>query len=102
MALIKSIELDSGVIVNYHRVVSVNNITNHASIIEVASYTSKAKREEEKQAIKNKAEMNVFIDSDYINIPYDSNLNVNSAYEYIKTTEKYSNAEDDLEEETEQ
>ena len=49
MAIIKNITLDSGVIVNYHRVVSVNNITNVTSIVEVASYTSKAKREEEKK-----------------------------------------------------
>ena len=33
MAIIKNITLDSGVMVNYHRVVSVNNVTNHASII---------------------------------------------------------------------
>ena len=44
MALIKEIELNNGVKVNYHRIVSVNNITNHVSIIEVASYTSKEKR----------------------------------------------------------
>ena len=49
MALIKEITLENGIIINYHRVVSVNNITNHSSIIEVASYTSKAKREEEKR-----------------------------------------------------
>ena len=52
MALIKEIELSNGVTVNYHRIVSVNNITNHSSVIEVASYTSKAKREEEKNLYK--------------------------------------------------
>ena len=96
MAIIKNITLDSGVIVNYHRVVSVNNITNMTSIIEVASYTSKAKREEEKQAIENAESMNVFIHTQYLNIPYDPQLNVNSAYAYLKTTEEYSGGEDDL------
>lgn len=96
MALIKDIELPSGITVNYHRVVSVNNITNHASIIEVASYTSKAKREEEKSALQNNEKMNVFIDTEYINVEYDEDLNVNSAYEYLKTIDKYSDAEDDL------
>ena len=43
MAILKAIELQNGITVNYHRVVSVNNVTNHASIIEVASYTNKAK-----------------------------------------------------------
>lgn len=96
MALIKEIQLPSGITVNYHRVVSVNNITNHASIIEVASYTSKAKREEEKSALDNSERMNVFIDTEYFGIPYDEDLNVVSAYAYLKTTEKYADAEDDL------
>ena len=96
MALLKVIELPSGVIVNYHRVVSVNNITNYASIIEVASYTSKNKRLEEKNSLENHQGMNVFIETDYINIDYDPDLNVDSAYEYLKTTEKYADSENDL------
>jgi hypothetical protein len=96
MALIKEIVLDSGIPVNYHRVVSVNNITNHASIIEVASYTSAEKRKEEKTALQNNEGMNVFIYTEYMSIPYNAEMNVNSAYEYLKTIEKYSDAEDDL------
>lgn len=96
MAILKKIELNSGVTVNYHRVVSVNNITNHASIIEVASYTNKAKRVEEKSALLNGENMNVFISSEYINIPYSCDLNVNSAYAYLKSTGKYIGSEDDL------
>lgn len=96
MALIKPIELDNGVTVNYHRIVSVNNITNISSIIEVASYTNKEKRQEEAIALESHKPMNVFIESEYINIPYNQGLNVNSAYEYLKTTEKYSDSRDDL------
>ena len=95
MALIKGIELPNGVKVNYHRVVSINNITNHESIIETASYTDKSKREKEKKALANNTDMDVFIDTEYLNIPYDADLNVNSAYEYLKTTEKFSGCEDD-------
>ena len=95
MALIKEIELNSGVKVNYHRVVSVNNVTNHASIIEIASYTSKSKREEEKSAIENATDMNVFINTEYVEVPYNTNLNVVSAYEYIKGMERYSGSVDD-------
>lgn len=95
MALIKSIELPSGITVNYHRVVSVNNITNHASIIEVASYTSKAKREEEKTALEHGESMDIFIDTKNIPLEYDQYLNVVSAYDYLKTTERYSGALDD-------
>lgn len=95
MAIIKNIPLDSGVAVNYHRIVSVHNVTNVSSIIEVASYTDKSKREEEKQAIANSQPMNIFVDSKYLSVPYDSTLNVNSAYEYLKTTEEYSGGTDD-------
>ena len=74
----------------------MHNITNVSSIIEVASYTNKEKREEEKQTIISGNSMNVFIHSDYISVPYNPQLDVNSAYAYLKTTEKYSGGEDDL------
>lgn len=96
MAIIKEISLENGVVINYHRVVSVINITNRSSIVEIAGYTSKAKREEEKQKIENGEEMNIFIYTKYLNVPYDANLNVNSAYEYIKTLEDYSDSTDDI------
>lgn len=96
MAIIKKIELDSGITINYHRVVSVNNITNQASIIEVAGYTSKAKREEEKEKAPKGEPMNIFIDTKYFGVPYNPDLNVNGAYEYIKTLDMYKNSTDDL------
>ena len=51
MALAKEIELPSGVTVRYHRVVSLNCITNAANLVEVASYTSAEKRAEERAAL---------------------------------------------------
>lgn len=96
MAIIKQMELENGIVINYHRVVSVNNITNKSSIIEMAGYTGKAKREEEKQKTVTGEPMNVFIHTKYINVPYDANLNVNTAYEYIKTLDEYSGCTDDI------
>ncbi len=96
MALIKEIVLNSGITTNYHRVVSVNNITNHSSIIEIASYTSKAKREEEKAAHENNEPMDVFINSQYLEIAYDKNLDVDSAYGYLKTLPEFIGYTDDL------
>ena len=96
MALIKSITLENGITVNYHRIVSVNNITNHASIIEIASYTSKEKRLEEKTALENGYSINVYIHTEYLNIEYTKNLNVDSAYECIKTMDKFSGYTDDI------
>ena len=100
MALKKEIELENGVIVNYHRIVSLSKITNQLNIIEVASYTSKEKREEEKEAIKKGQEAgeaistNIFIDTTYINKEYSEDEIIEDAYEYLKTTDKYKDAED--------
>ena len=107
MALAKDIELPNGVIVKYHRIVSLNKITNVENIIEVQSYVSKAKRDEEKRYYELKSEepefpdedyiaptMNVFIDTCYIQKEYDENETIVDAYEYLKTTEKFEDAED--------
>ena len=100
MALQKQIELNNGVITNYHRIVSLSKITNQSNIIEVASYTSKEKREEEKEAIKKGQEAgeaistNIFIDTTYINKEYSEDETIKDAYEYLKTTDKYKDAED--------
>ena len=94
MALQKQIELDNGVTVNYHRIVSINKITNVSNIIEVASYTNQDKREEEKEAIENGTEMNVFINTQYINIEYNENSVIEEVYEYLKTLKQFEGAED--------
>lgn len=94
MGLKKSIELDNGVTTNYHRIVSINNITNVSSIIEVASYTTKEKRGEEKLAIENASPMNVFINTQYINKNYTADFNIEQAYEYLKTLDRFEEAED--------
>ena len=97
MALQKQIQLKNGVILNYHRIVSINKITNNAIIIEVRSYISKEKREEEiiyyKSTEENKS-MNVWTDTTYIHIEYNPNMTIENAYKYLKTIEKFKNAED--------
>lgn len=94
MALYKEITLGNGITVNYHRVVSVNIITNVQNIIEVASYTSKEKREEEKTAIETGSESNVFIETAYLNADYDQTMSIVSAYDYLKTLPEYEDATD--------
>lgn len=98
MALSKRIELDNGVAVNYHRVASVNIITNHCNIIEVASYTSSAKREEERAALESGEPMNVYIESSFHSAEYDQAMTVQSAYDWLKSsTEEFAGAEDVVE-----
>lgn len=95
MALIKSITLSNGIPVSYHRVVSVTNIINHETIIEIASYTSKEKRLEEKSALKENEPMDVYLSTRRIPVPYQQSMDAKDAYEYIKTLDEYKNAEDD-------
>ncbi len=97
MALKKEIILDNGIKVSYHRIVSLNKITNKANIIEIASYVSEAKREEEKAYYASQEPnktMNVAINTEYINKEYNENETITEAYDYLKTLEMYNNAED--------
>jgi hypothetical protein len=92
MALKKQIELENGVIVNYHRIVSINKITNSSIIVEVASYTSEAKRQEEVE--KTGQAMNIFIETTYLNKDYNETDTIKDLYNYLKTTDKFADAED--------
>ena len=112
MGLIKEKIAQNSVTLLYHRIVSVNNVTNISSDIEVASYINLQQREKEKTyqltQLKNLREeelteeeqeiltngINVYIDTLYYHMPYDKNLNVDNAYEYIKGLEEFEGAED--------
>lgn len=96
MGLKKEIVLENGVTVSYHRIVSINKITNNSNIIEVASYTSKEKRAEEIEKLRNSEEMNIFINTTYLNVDYEENTDIKNYYEYLKTTEMFKDAKDDI------
>ena len=98
MALLKTIELDSGIVLNYHRIVTISKITNHSTILEIAGYTSEAKRDQEIRQKENKETITVYIDTTLMSVDYDENTTIKDWYNYLKTTEKYSGAEDDAEE----
>ena len=97
MALLKKIELDSGIILNYHRIVAITKVTNHATIIEVAGYTSKEKRELEIQQLADECAVTAYIDTSFISVDYDESTTIKDWYAYLKTTEKYNGAQDDNE-----
>ena len=99
MGLKKQIELENGVIVNYHRITSINKITNNKTLIEISSYTNQEKRQEEVEKIQQGQiigeafPMNVFINTIYLNKEYVENENIKEIYDYLKTTEMFKNAE---------
>lgn len=94
MALGKEITLKNGVKVNYHRIVSIINITNVINIIEVGSYTDEEKRVEEKRCCKSGQAMDVFIYTEHLSVPYDENMNITNAYDYLKSIDKFAEAKD--------
>ena len=95
MALLKTIELDSGIILNYHRVVAITKITNHSIVLEIAGYTSRAKREQEIDQFKNGQEITVYVDTTFLSVDYDETSTIKDWYAYLKTTDEYKDAEDD-------
>ena len=99
MALKKQIELENGVNVSYHRIVSINKITNNCNIIEIASYINEQKRKDEKEALLigqetgNTVPMNIFIYTEYISKEYNETETIEDTYEYLKTTDRFKDAE---------
>lgn len=94
MALLKQIELDSGIVLNYHRIVTITKVTNHSTILEIASYTSKEKREQEVRQFENGEEITVYVDTSFMSVDYDEKTTIKDWYDYLKTTDKYNCAED--------
>lgn len=95
MALRKTITLDNGVSIRYHRIVSLNIITNVQNTIEVASYTSAKLRQRDVPGNNE----DVFINTEFYVTPYDQTMSIESAYEYLKTLDEYAGATDVLEDE---
>jgi hypothetical protein len=97
MALKKQVELYNGIITNYHRIVSINKITNNCNIIEVASYISEQQREKEKEYYNSTNEnksMNIFIETSFVQKEYSENETIEECYKYLKTLEQFKEASD--------
>ena len=100
MALKKDKVLENGIVLTYHRVVSINSITNVQSMIEVGSYLNKEQREKEREWYTSggRDRLDVYTNTKYYTKDYDKDLNVDNAYEYLKTLEDFADAEDVFEE----
>lgn len=97
MALQKEIILNNGIILQYHRIVSINKITNNTTIIEIGSYINKEQREKELEYYNSKdmnKTMNVYIFTNYIEKEYNEKDTIDEIYKYLKTTETFKNSVD--------
>lgn len=98
MALSKRIALPSGVQVCYHRVTRIDTIVNVQNVVEVASYTSRAKREEERAAVASSEPMDVFVEAVAYEAPYDPGMAPEAAYLWLKASRpEFEGAADVLE-----
>ena len=94
MALYKEIEQSNGVITTYHRIVSMNVITNVQNTIEIASYTSQEKRQEEINAMEHGIGCNVYISTSFKNAEYNQDMTIKSTYDWLKTLPDFEGVED--------
>jgi chitodextrinase len=98
MGLDKEMVGSAGVPLKYHRIESLYSHTNSQTRIEVARYVSKAERDREKNAIEQGRFEPVYVDTEFISIPYDPAMSVISAYAYLKTLPEFADSTDILEE----
>lgn len=96
MALKKDIILENGVIMTYHRIAEIQNTVNFNTTLVIYSYINQEQRNKEKklQISPSRVLSSLYRITDYVNLEYNDNLSITEAYEYLKTTDKYSGAED--------
>ena len=88
MALYKPIKQNNGITLNYHRIMYVESWINSHISIAVCSYINKDMREED----DNNHE--IYKVAKTYELPYEENMTVKSAYEYLKTLSDFEDSVD--------
>ena len=100
MGLKKQIKLENGINLNYHRITSLNKITNQTMVIEVTSYIDEEARKTEEKAIAEGQKsgeaipINIYTSTIFLNKEYKEDENIKDIYEYLKTLEQFKGAKD--------
>jgi hypothetical protein len=90
MALYKEIKQSDGVTTKYHRILFVQTVTNHHNSIAVLSYVDEESRDCEKTAVMSQP----YVKSITYETAYTPDMNVESAYKYLKTLPEFDGAVD--------
>lgn len=98
MALVLTRETRGGVPLSYHRIVSVTGIVNHSTTVEVRSYVSKAKREEEARTLAEEGASYAYNETEFFELPYDPSMDCDGAYAWLKSQPGWEGAVDDADE----
>ena len=88
MALSKEIRQEDGVVTSYHRILFMSQFVNSHTSIVVASYVDRQSRD----TLDEGAEP--YVRTVTYEIDYDSEMNVDSAYAYLKSLEAFAGSED--------
>lgn len=91
MALYKSIKQDDDVTTNYHRILYLTQTVNRQNSIAVVSYVDKQSREKD---IVDYGDKRPYSHAITYETDYDEAMNIEKAYEYLKTLPVFENAED--------
>lgn len=89
MALYKEIKQDDGVTTKYHRILFMTKTINHHNSIAVLSYVDGESREKEKEAVMAQP----YQKSVTYELPYDADMTVETAYEFLKSLPQFEGAE---------
>lgn len=89
MALYKEIRQNDGVRTTYHRIMFLQQTVNRQNSIAVLSYT-----DEEARKFEQDGEYRPYRKSVTYEVDYDPTMTVEGAYEYLKTLDIFSGAED--------
>lgn len=90
MALKKEVRQLDGVVTNYHRILFLKSTVNRQNSIAVLSYVDESAREGEKNgSIAQPYSVSVTYETNY-----DESMNIESAYDFLKTLPEFAGAVD--------
>lgn len=91
MALYKPIRRDDDVTTSYHRILYLTQTVNKHNSIAVVSYIDGESREKD---LASNGDKRPYRYSATYETSYDESMNIEKAYEYLKTLPQFENAED--------
>lgn len=101
MAIKVKVKANNGVVTEYHRIAMLKIDTNQQNTILIHSYISEDGRQQEKDYADGLYdEMDKvmvtfpYVNAQYLNLEYDENMTIRTAYDYIKTLPQFEGAKD--------
>ena len=91
MAIKKTIKMENGIVTEYHRIGLLSVDVNQRNTLLVYSYLSEDGKYKD---VDTGLAPLPYYEAEYINAPYDGEMTIEKAYEYLKTLPKFEGAED--------